>query len=166
MRVEAWMHFWRANSEGEKEAELRLEPRGMSTLNRWLQQRRPTQGVDYAMVGGKLGGKNLCQERYFKEGVIMPLKYSQGLQQHKNKICLLFESSLLVTLSSFGEGENHAGADEEWSWVMAIGLLSLNIWRDRMKTKALVPICFTSTGQNNGQCEVMLCYILADMNSN
>ena len=45
----------------------------------------------------------------------MPLKYIQGVQQHKNKICSLFESSLVVTLSSFGEGENHAGADEEWS---------------------------------------------------
>ena len=76
---------------------------------------RPLQWGDCAMVGGKLGEKNLCQERYFKEGVIMPLKYIQGVQQHKNKICSLFESSLVVTLSSFGEGENHTGADEEWS---------------------------------------------------
>lgn len=34
------------------------------------------------------------------------------------------------------------------------------------ETKDRVSICFTFTGQSNGLCEVTLCYILADMNSN
>lgn len=62
------MHFWRANSEGEKEAELRLEPRGMSTLNRCLKQGRPTQGGDCAMVGRNLGKKKFVSREIFQGG--------------------------------------------------------------------------------------------------
>lgn len=147
MRVEAWMHFWRANSEAEKEAELRLEPRRMWTLNRYLKQGRPTQGGDCAMVGEKLGqkivsreifqgGSNYASQIHPGSSTAQELKSVHYLRVHYRPHC-----TVLVMV------RNTLERTEERSWVMDIRLLYLNIWRGCMKLRIEFPSVLPPQGK-------------------
>ena len=148
MRVEAWMHFWRANSETEKEAELRLEPRGMWTLNRYLNQGRPKQGGVTVPWWVENWGWKIVSREIFQGGSNYAFQIHPGgstaqelKSVHHLKVHYWPHWAVLVTVRTMLE------RTKERSWVMVIGLLSWNIWRDRMKLRIEFPSVLPPQGK-------------------
>ena len=147
------MHLLRAGSEGEKKGELRLEPRGMSTVTGWLKQGRPGQAGD--LPWWVENWEKFVSRDIFQGGSNYVFQmHPGGVSITRTKICPLFGSSLVATWSSCREGENHARSgwgiklfSPERRRITAVGLLSSNIWRDIMKTKDEFPYVLPSQGK-------------------